>query len=120
MKSKYVIVILSALTLMGLGTFLSDSLSSPKGPVPNSIYEFKLKSLDGKEIDFAQYKGHKLLIVNTASKCGFTPQYAGLETLYERREEGLWCCGHEISGKLRRKFEGQRQAVPRLLQGWAL
>jgi pilus assembly protein CpaF len=42
-----------------------------------------------------------------------------LETLYERREEGLWCCGHEISGKLRRKFEGQRQAVPRLLQGWA-
>lgn len=42
-----------------------------------------------------------------------------LETLYERREEGLWCCGHELSGKLRRKFESERLAAPRLLQGWA-
>lgn len=69
---------------MGLGTFLSDSLSSPKGPVADSIYDFKIKSLEGKEIDFSKYKGQKLLIVNTASKCGKTPQYAGLETLHEQ------------------------------------
>jgi glutathione peroxidase len=52
--------------------------------VPESIYDLKVKSLEGKEIDFSKYKGNKLLIVNTASKCGKTPQYAGLETLHEQ------------------------------------
>ena len=72
---------------MGLATFLSNAFSSqeePTGNVANSIYEFKMKSLDGKEIDFARYKGKKLLIVNTASKCGKTPQYEGLEKLHEQ------------------------------------
>ena len=49
----------------------------------SSIYEFKETSLDGKTIDFAQYKGKTLLIVNTASKCGHTPQYADLQKLHE-------------------------------------
>ena len=84
MKSKRLFFLALIITIMGLGAFLSDSFSSPKGPVAGSIYDFKLKSLDGKEIDFAQYKGHKLLIVNTASKCGKTPQYAGLEKLHEQ------------------------------------
>src|SRR5437868_2653896 len=48
------------------------------------IYEFKATALDGKEINFDKYKGHVMLIVNTASKCGFTPQYAGLEDLYKK------------------------------------
>ena len=48
-----------------------------------SFYEFKLKSLDGKEIDFNQYRGKKILIVNTASECGYTPQYAELQELHE-------------------------------------
>lgn len=48
-----------------------------------SIYDFSMTSLDGKEIDFRQYKGKDLLIVNVASKCGFTPQYADLEKLHE-------------------------------------
>lgn len=72
---------------MGLSAFLASKLSGSKnkqGPIAGSIYEFKVKSLDGKEIDFAQYKGKKLLIVNTASKCGKTPQYAGLEKLHEQ------------------------------------
>jgi glutathione peroxidase len=43
-----------------------------------------MRSLNGKEIDFSNYKGQKLLIVNTASKCGLTPQYAGLEKLHEQ------------------------------------
>lgn len=49
-----------------------------------SIYDFKVTGLDGKSIDLSKYKGKKILIVNTASKCGFTPQYKDLETLYEK------------------------------------
>lgn len=47
-----------------------------------SIYDFKVNSLDGKEIDFSKYKGKTLLIVNVASECGFTPQYADLQKLH--------------------------------------
>lgn len=58
------------------------------------IYEFKANSLDGKEIDFSSYKGSVLLIVNTASQCGFTPQYAGLEELNKKyRDRGLKVLG---------------------------
>ncbi len=49
-----------------------------------SIYDFKVNSIDGKQIDFAQYKGKTLLIVNTASKCGYTPQYAELQKLHDQ------------------------------------
>ena len=70
---------------MGLVSFLSEKLSRvTQADASGSIYDFKMKALDGKEIDFAQYKGKKLLIVNTASKCGLTPQYAGLEKLHEQ------------------------------------
>lgn len=48
-----------------------------------SIYDFKMKSLDGNMIDFSQYKGKTLLLVNVASHCGYTPQYADLEKLHE-------------------------------------
>jgi glutathione peroxidase len=48
-----------------------------------SIYDFRMNSLDGKEIDFAKYRGKNLLLVNVASKCGYTPQYADLEKLHE-------------------------------------
>ena len=47
-----------------------------------SIYDFKINSLDGQEIDFSQYKGRTLLIVNVASECGFTPQYGDLQKLH--------------------------------------
>jgi Glutathione peroxidase len=50
---------------------------------PASLYDFKVNSLEGKSIDFNQYKGKTLLIVNTASQCGNTPQYADLQKLHE-------------------------------------
>lgn len=57
------------------------------------LYDFKLTSLDGKPMDLAQYKGKKILIVNTASACGYTPQYADLEALYEKYKGKLVVIG---------------------------
>ncbi|HET7897609.1 MAG TPA: glutathione peroxidase, partial [Flavisolibacter sp.] len=54
---------------------------------------FKVEGLDGKPIDFSKFKGKKVLIVNTASKCGFTPQYADLEKLYEQYKNKLVIIG---------------------------
>lgn len=58
------------------------------------IYDFKALTSRGKELDFAQFEGKVLLIVNTASKCGFTPQYDGLEALYKKyKDQGLVILG---------------------------
>ena len=59
-----------------------------------TIYDFKAFSSRGKEIDFSQFEGNELLIVNTASKCGFTPQFAGLEELNQKyKDQGLVIIG---------------------------
>ncbi len=50
----------------------------------HSFYDFKVQTIDNKEFDFTQLKGKKVLIVNTASECGYTPQYAELEELYKK------------------------------------
>ncbi len=59
----------------------------------SSIYDFKVLALNGDTIDFADFKGKKILIVNTASKCGYTPQYEGLQQLYEKYKEKLVIVG---------------------------
>jgi glutathione peroxidase len=58
-----------------------------------SIYDFKVAGLDGNDIDFSKYKGKKIMIVNTASECGNTPQYKDLETLYEKYKDKLVIVG---------------------------
>lgn len=58
------------------------------------IYDFKTLSNKGAEVDFAQFEGKVLMVVNTASKCGFTPQYDGLEALYQKyKEQGFVIVG---------------------------
>ena len=59
----------------------------------SSIYDFKVEGLEGGSIDLSQYKGKKIMIVNTASKCGNTPQYAELEQLYEKYKDKLVIIG---------------------------
>lgn len=58
-----------------------------------AIYDFKVPGLDGNPIDFSAYKGKKIMIVNTASRCGNTPQYADLEKLYEKYKGNLVVVG---------------------------
>lgn len=58
-----------------------------------SIYDFKVPGLDGNEIDFSQFKGKKIMVVNTASQCGNTPQYKDLEALYEKYKDKLVIVG---------------------------
>jgi glutathione peroxidase len=74
--------------------YLFLKLFSPKGIVSKpasintvkskSFYELKMRSLEGEEIDFSKYKGKKALIVNTASECGYTPQFTELQELHEK------------------------------------
>jgi glutathione peroxidase len=65
----------------------------PQNNIPETIYGFKETALDGSIIDFSVFKGKKILIVNTASKCGFTPQYEALEKIYEQYKGKLVIIG---------------------------
>lgn len=72
-------------------------------PEMTDLYSIPLTLNDGSETDFGRFKGNAVLVVNVASNCGFTPQYAGLETLYEKfRDRGL-----EVLGVPCNQFAGQ-------------
>jgi len=74
-KMKPICLILSILAISSFG-FAQDKVKS--------FYDFKMKTIDGKEFSFSELKGKKVMIVNTASECGFTPQYEDLEKLYKQ------------------------------------
>lgn len=58
-----------------------------------SIHQFRIKDIEGNELDFSKFKGKKILIVNVASECGYTPQYGQLEELYEAFKDKLVIVG---------------------------
>ncbi len=71
------------LTLMLMLCAATTLLAAPA----KSIYDFTMNSIDGQPVSLGSYKGKVVLLVNVASKCGFTPQYAGLEALYEKYKD---------------------------------
>ncbi|MGK9477024.1 glutathione peroxidase [Melioribacter sp. OK-6-Me] len=81
--------------------FLSFTLVFPQ--TKSNIYDFNVKDIDGKDVSLSKYRGKVLLIVNVASKCGFTPQYEGLQKIYEKYKER----GFEILAFPCNDFNGQ-------------
>ena len=79
-----------------------------------TVYDFKARSIDGREVSLAEYRGKVLLIVNVASKCGFTPQYRGLEELYERFGKD----GFEVLGFPCNQFGSQEPGTDSDIKGF--
>jgi glutathione peroxidase len=96
MKKISITLIIPALLLLGGLAMAADTSIK-------SILDFTMKDIDGKSVNLASYQGKVLLIVNVASRCGFTPQYAGLERLYEKYKDK----GFVILGFPANNFMGQ-------------
>src|SRR4028119_1945161 len=82
--------ILSVLLVLGFLFGASPIVSSKT----KSVLDFKMRDIDGREVKLKKYKGDVLLIVNTASKCGYTPQYEGLQAIYTKYQSQ----GFEVLG----------------------
>jgi glutathione peroxidase len=85
----------TALALLALGSdVVQTSMSQAPADLPSSVYEIEVARLDGTLVSLAEYRNQVLLVVNVASRCGFTPQYEALEALYrQHRDEGLVVLG---------------------------
>lgn len=90
-------------------SFIFLSFMAPQ----KTIYDFKVAGIDGKTIDFTQFKGKKVLIVNTASECGFTPQYEGLQKLYDTYKNNLVIIGFPANN-----FGGQEPGTNQEIQNF--
>ena len=87
-----IIFVICAVAVAGICAVIChhDSVSAASP----SVFDFKMKDIDGKDVKLKKYKGNVLLVVNTASKCGYTPQYEGLQTTYEKfKDKGFYVLG---------------------------
>jgi len=84
-----------------LGFIMNDSPTEPVAA--KSVYEFTMRDIDGKNVKLDAYKGKVVMIVNTASKCGYTPQYEGLQALYDKNKDK----GFVVLGFPANNFMGQ-------------
>jgi len=97
MKNKYGIFVLFFL-------FFSVSIFSMEGAKMKSIYDFTMKDIDGKDVSLASFKGKVVMIVNVASKCGFTRQYKGLQEIYTRyKDQGFVILGFPANNFLQQE-----------------
>ena len=105
LKILVAVVVLAAIAGAGaaykFGFIMNPSPSTP--PAEKSLYEFTMRDIDGKDVKLDAFKGKVTLVVNVASKCGYTPQYEGLEMLYEKYKDR----GFVILGFPANNFLGQ-------------
>ncbi len=99
---KYIITGIVLITLSSFGMMFN-----------NSIHSFSVPSINGGTIKFSDFKGKKILVVNTASECGYTPQYEGLEKLYEAHKNKLVVVGFPCN-----QFGGQEPGSNEVIQGF--
>ncbi len=116
MKTRVFTAVAGVLAIAGAAVFakpgdVQDKVKDPstapakaeKEGQPVSPLDFKLKTIDGKDLDLSQYKGKVVMLVNVASKCGLTKQYAGLQALYDKyKDQGLVVVGFPANN-----FKGQ-------------
>jgi len=101
--------VIKTLQTLLIALIMSTTLSQAE-----SIYDLTVASLDGKPVKLSEYKGKVLLIVNVASKCGLTPQYKGLETLYQNNKDK----GFVILGFPCNQFAGQEPGTATEIQSF--
>lgn len=88
---KYAISFCILLSICAAVALYRSSEASAAAP---SIFDFKMKDIDGKDVKLKKYKGNVLLVVNTASKCGYTPQYESLQATFDKyKERGFYVLG---------------------------
>ncbi len=94
-KLSILLVILTGTILFGSYAFGFIGNETPnEAPKAKSVLDFKVTDIDGKDVKMNKYKGNVLLIVNVASKCGYTPQYEGLQAVFDKyKSQGFYVLG---------------------------
>ena len=95
-------------SLLAVSLLFAAPALTPTAEKPMSFYDLKTHSLDGAPVDLAMYKGKVMLVVNTASECGYTPQYEGLQKLSEQTKDK----GVVVVGFPSNDFGGQEPGAP--------
>ena len=100
-------------TVLALGLLGVVTSAQAGGPAPKSVHDFTMKRIDGKQQKLSAYKGNVVLVVNVASKCGLTPQFEKLQTLYAKyKDKGLRIAAFRgVSGILPFAFWGGASAT---------
>ncbi len=116
MKNKVFILGLMIFALLFSTAFIFSSKSKDEPIVPRfkTFHDFKVKTIDGKTFNLSKLKGKKVLVVNTASNCGFTPQYEVLQQLYEKLDKSKF----EIIGFPANNFKAQEPGTDSEIQAF--